>query len=110
MLDEVIAMKPTIPSLAIIATMLMLAGSASAYAADAANGAGAWGGAPVAMVKTGSAGFSARGRIRWARKGGSGSMARLSGVSGNSLAVISVVSVRTDGLVKDHQTSSAKRA
>jgi hypothetical protein len=66
------------------------------FAADAGSGTGACGGAPDAMVKTGSAGFSARGRIRWARKGGSGSMARLVGTSGNSLAVISVVSVGAD--------------
>jgi len=34
------------------------------FAADAESGAGACGGAPEAMVKTGGAGFSACGRIK----------------------------------------------
>jgi hypothetical protein len=62
------------------------------------------------MVKTGSAGCSARGRIRWARKGGSGSTARFFGISGNSEVTISD-STRLDGGAREaRQTSSTKSA
>ena len=61
-------------------------------------------------VKTGIAGCSACGRMRWARNGGSGSITRLVGGSGRSVAVMTVVLAGAGRCVKDHQAIKARRA